>query len=158
MLFLTIICVRFVVARCLCLTDVSEIPKGQLVFTSLKMKVREAGCLDQTNLSTLCPLSVSAVWLTQTDQSPLRDHGCLSLDSPYCQVFMQGGYWIVVCKSWSYPFGPFRMNIWYKEDNKIVKKMSEVFLQNLGCQACDEGVIVAARMLLWLLKCSECFL
>lgn len=81
MLFLRINCVRFVVARCLRLSVESEIPKGRLVFTSLKMKVREAGCLDQTNLSTLCPLSVSAVWVTQTDQSPLRDHGCLLVDS-----------------------------------------------------------------------------
>lgn len=96
---MTIISVRVVVARCIRLTDMSEIPKGQLVFTSLKMKVRDAGCLDQTNLSTLCPLSVSAVWLTQTDQSAHRDHGCLSLDSPHCQIFMQGGKGILVCKS-----------------------------------------------------------
>lgn len=75
MLFLTLSRVRFVAARCLRLTDVSESPKGQLVFTSLKMKVREAASFDQTNLFTLCPLSVSAVGLTQTDQLPHRDNG-----------------------------------------------------------------------------------
>jgi len=102
------------------------------------MKVREAGCLDQTNLSTLCPPSVSAVWLTQTDQSPFRDHGCFSFDSLFPSIYprrVRNNYFIISCKLWSDPLvilwsDPFSLLL-YIDVKKLtrLKKINVVF----GC-------------------------